>query len=443
MSKINLSELNSVHFIGLGGIGVSAVARMMLLEGKTVSGSDRKLNNMVEKLIDLGASFYEGHSASNLPKDTEAVIYTVAISEDNPELVLARERGLPTLTYSQALGVLSEDYRTVAVAGTHGKTTTTAMLNTITSANQVDATVIVGSLLLGGEEESNLVIGQSSWLIVEACEYKRSFLDLWPEIVVITNIDEDHLDYYRDIAEIKEVFRELVSRIPETGALVCDVGDPELSSVIRAAACPVIDYQEVKISDLCLPMPGRHNRLNARAALAAAYILGVDQDRARSALSNFTGTHRRLQCLGQTGGRVKVYDDYAHHPTEIAASLEALRERYPTARLVVVFQPHLYSRTAKLLTQFGGCFQLAEEVIVAPIYAAREKDPGNISNHSLAVELRRAGLNARSLVEDAEIMTYLEQSVEPGDVLVFMGAGDIGQSAQAFLRITEEQTAPR
>jgi UDP-N-acetylmuramate--alanine ligase len=427
-SPSTLLGVKNVHFIGIGGIGVSAVARMFLLEGKQVSGSDRSESEVTRELAKLGAKIFVGHATENVANDIDLIIYTIAIPPDNPELARARELGIKAITYPQALGLISADKKTVAVAGTHGKTTTTAMLAQIAITAQLEPTVIVGSFLL--DHASNFIAGRGDLFIVEACEYQRSFLNLNPQIVIITNIEADHLDYYRDLADIQNAFAELVAKIPADGFLICNPNDSNLAPILVAAKCQIIDYTQIDTKELNLPVPGAHNVLNAQAALAVAEILKVSPSTSFSALNKFSGTWRRFQFKGELPGDVLIYDDYAHHPTEIRATLAAAREKFPERRIMAVFQPHLYSRTRQLLADFGSSFNDADRVLLAPIYAAREMPDGVTSSDQLAEAI---GSKATSYSDLPAITAALKNTVQPNDLIITLGAGNICEVAEALL----------
>lgn len=447
MEKVDLNTARRVHFIGIGGIGVSAIARMMLLEGKEVSGSDQSESLVTEELSKLGAKIFIGQKAENVTSGTDLIIYTIAVPHDNPERVAGEHLNIPAITYPEALGQISQTKKTIAVAGTHGKTTTTAMLAQIALAAKLDPTVVVGSFMLAPQSfsevglnektptsprlrrTSNFIAGSGNLLIAEACEYKRSFLNLSPKIVVITNIDEDHLDYYKDLADIQSAFVELVGKIPSDGFLICDKNAINLQPVIERAKCQVVDYKEENIEGLNLIVPGEHNVSNARAALSAARALGVDFNLAIQAVNKFKGTWRRFEFKGEHVSGALIYDDYAHHPTEIKATLTAAREKFPARRLLAVFQPHLYSRTKLLLDDFAASLQLADEALVAPIYAAREAPDPTISH-----ELLSQKLGARAFSSLAEIVVYLKQVAAPNDLIITIGAGNICEVAEGLLQ---------
>ncbi|KKQ53266.1 MAG: UDP-N-acetylmuramate-L-alanine ligase [Microgenomates group bacterium GW2011_GWC1_38_12] len=458
---MDLNKIKSIYFIGIGGIGMSAIARMLLLdppsqsfgEERRIMGSDRAKSVVTEELEKLGVKIFYQQVAKNISADIDLVIYTIAISEDNPELKKARELGIECRTYPEMLGLISADKYTIAVAGTHGKTTTTAMIAKVLIEAKLDPMVIVGSLLLpeGNPREislglpsgkaTNFIAGQSDYFVVEACEYRRSFLNLNPKIGIITNIDSDHLDYYKDLADIQLAFSEFASRIPTDGFLICDISDPLLSPVINRTKAQIIDYCSLGgfTSKLELLVPGEHNIKNAQCALAVAQILNVEQNTAIEALKKFTGTWRRFEYKGQTKNDALVYDDYAHHPTEIRATIGGAREfmakRNLMGKLIIAFQPHLYSRTKALMTDFAEALSLVDKVMVAKIYAAREPFDPEVKEEKL-VELinAKAGKNIASFFGDfVSIEQDLENESKVGDLVVVMGAGDINQVANSLV----------
>ena len=422
-----LSAIKRVHFVGIGGIGVSAIARMFLEEGKTVSGSDRARSRITDELAARGAQIYFTHEATNVAPEVDLVVYTIAVPTDNPELVEARRRELPIISYPQLLGQISATKSTVAVAGTHGKTTTTGMLAKIFLDAERDPTVIIGSLLL--DLESNFVAGQGNDFIVEACEYRRSFLNLLPRIAVITNIDADHLDYYRDLAEIQTAFAEFAAKIPADGFLICDPAHPNLTPVLAGLNCQIIDYTKESLEGLTLQMPGQHNRQNAQAALAAARAAGLDGDQARQSLATFRGTWRRFELKGTLASGALLYDDYAHHPSEIVATLQGARERFPGKKLLVIFQPHLYSRTREHLAEFAAVLATADEVWLLPIYAAREVPDSAISSERLAQAINDQAAGRAAVYPDFSQLAeaLLARRVGEETVVISMGAGDISE----------------
>ena len=340
----------------------------------------------------------------------------------------AKELGIPQASYFDVLGEVSGGMRTVAVAGTHGKTTTTGMLARVLRDAGASPTAIVGSLVR--DFGSNYLKGESDLLVVEACEYKRDFLTLSPDILVITNIEFDHTDYYRDLADVQSAFRALMEKVPADGAIITDATHPNIAPLLTGLAPKVIDY--AKEESFPVRFPGEFNTMNARAAAAAARAAypSVTDQTLRDALAAFEGTWRRFEYKGKTEKGANVYDDYAHHPTAVAGTLAELRKK-TGGRVFVAFHPHLYSRTRDLLPEFAKAFEDADEVIVAPIYPAREIDDGTISNSILADRIREQGTNARAGSFE-EIEAILRSEPVEGDIVMTMGAGDIYKVADSL-----------
>lgn len=416
---LNVAHL---HFIGIGGAGMSALATMMLSKGKRVSGSDIQMTSLTQELERLGARIAYRHAAENVSTDADCVIYTLAVDATNPELAEAKKRGVPLFTYAQFLGAVSAGFKTIAVSGTHGKTSTTGMIARVLTDAGLEPSVIVGGTLR--DFGSNFVAGTGPYFIIEACEFERSFLNLHPEIAVITNIDNDHLDYYANLAGIQKAFREFAERVGPDGVLVCDPSDPAVRPILGGLRCRVIDYGVFIQPDLKLQAPGAHMIRNAAAALAIADILRIDANVARDALERYSGVLRRFEHKGKTVGGADVYDDYAHHPTEIRATLRAARERFPDKRIHAIFQPHLFSRTKMLVRDFAASFGDADEVIFTPIYAAREAPNPDISSDMLARETRMHHPNVSALRDINELCGHFAKS-DASDVIFTMGAGDI------------------
>lgn len=422
---MKLKDYKNIHCIGIGGIGLSAIARYMKSSGAIVAGSDGSSSKITEDLQKEDIAVYKGHDAKNLAEGVDLVIYTIAVTDSNPELREAKKRGITCMTYPEALGMLTKEYTTISVCGTHGKTTTTAMVASMLKVAGKNPTVIVGSLL--ATNGTNFIQGDSEYLVVESCEYKRSFLNLSPTHILVTNIDEDHLDYYKDIHDIESAFQEFVDKLPENGSLITHSNVSLTTNALKVNAD--VDAEE----DIDLSVLGIHNKENAKLALALAKVLGLDEVKAREGLKAFTGTWRRLEYKGTQKGAV-VYDDYGHHPTEIQATLQALREKYTEGKykLIVVFQPHLFSRTKLLLKEFSEAFTLADTVCILPIYRAREVDDGTISSHDL-VELTP---NAIYMENFEEVKQYLDKHAHSGSVVLTIGAGDVYLLSEMF--ITED-----
>jgi UDP-N-acetylmuramate--alanine ligase len=405
-----------LHFVGIGGAGMSGLALVCHELGATVSGSDRADSSYMERLRDAGLEPAVGHAAAHLADGVEVVVST-AIADDNPELALARARGLTTWRRGELLAQLCGEKRLIAVAGTHGKTTTTAMLTWALRALGADPAFFVGGEVPGlGPDEStaNAGWGGGEWVVAEADESDASFLELDPEIALVTNVEMDHHSRWGSLAELRSAFAEFTS---------------------RAEAVAEFDLASPGPAELPLAVPGRHNLLNARAALSAVELAGFDADAAALALADFPGVHRRLELKGSRDG-ASIYDDYAHHPTEVRAALEALRGMEPS-RLIAVFQPHLYSRTKAFAEQFGAALALADEVVVLDVYPAREKPVGDLAGVS-GLDVARAAadrIGGRRVLwaptlEQAQ--AALDSRLGPGAVLVTLGAGDVFRLGEAL-----------
>lgn len=434
MSDINFREVKKIYFIGIGGIGVSAVARMFLLHGAEVLGSDMSKGSITSQLEDLGATVFYEQNGENIPDDCDLVVYTIAIPSDSPELVRARDLGVTLLTYPEVLGLISRSHKTIAIAGTHGKTTTTAMTAEALIATDMDPTVIVGSLLKS--HRSNFIPGESDLFVVEACEYRESFHELSPDILVITNIEADHLDYYRDIEHIIESFNTMVKKVPETGVIITNPNDENISRALDGAKGYIIDYTSIT-RDVEVAIPGEHNRHNAAAALSVASVLGADREKAESALKKFSGTWRRFEIKGKTKGGATVYDDYAHHPTEIKALLSGAREAYPDKNIVAIFQPHLYSRTKDLLNDFATSFSEADRVVILPIYAAREEADSSIDHGMLAEKI---GGGKVSALNDFDEATSAVSALGNESVIFTLGAGDVYKLSEKLVESKDSES---
>ena len=457
MCKIDFSKPDKVHFIGIGGISMSGLAEILLNAGFTVSGSDRAASDLTRKLEKEGCTIYCGQRAANIHEDLKLVVYTAAIKQDNPELSRAAELGIPMMTRAELLGQIMKNYETsIAVSGTHGKTTTTSMLTSILMEARTDPTVSVGGMLpsIGG----NIRIGNSGYFVTEACEYTNSFLSFFPTISIILNIDADHLDFFKDIDDIRSSFKSFADLLPENGLLVINSDIDRYEEITRDVKCKVLtvsggsaaDYTADSVSydekgcagfdvvnhdrtlaHIKLAVPGAHNVSNALAAIAVCDHLGIPVTAMETGINKYTGTDRRFQYKGKIGN-VTVIDDYAHHPTEIAATLSAAAN-VEHGKLWVVFQPHTYSRTKALFDEFAKALSAADEVILADIYAARETDDLGISSKDLCEAVKRCGTLARYFGSFDEIENFLLQNCSPGDLLITMGAGDIVKVADDLL----------
>ncbi len=458
MYTIHFDKPIHVHFIAIGGISMSGLAEILLNRGFTVSGSDSKKSELTDRLEALGAKVFIGQRASNIIDGIDLVVYSAAIKEDNPEFREAVDRGIPMLTRAQLLGEIMTNYNMpVAISGTHGKTTTTSMISQILMKNECDPTITVGGMLesIGG----NIRVGRSDYFVTEACEYTNSFLSFYPRIALILNIEEDHMDFFKDINDIRNSFRRFAELVPADGTLIIGGDIEKLEEISRNVKGEVItfglsnscDYTAVNITydelahasydlvykgedcgiRITLGVPGEHNVCNSLAAIAFARAMGLSYEQAAAGLCEFTGTDRRFQYKGKLGG-ITILDDYAHHPSEIKATLEAAR-KCAHKRIVVVFQPHTYSRTKAFLNDFAKALSMADLVVLADIYAAREKNTYNISSKDLMDVLQKMGVAGAYFPTFDEIENYLLQNCTDGDLLITMGAGDVDMIGDKLL----------
>jgi len=431
-----------LHFVGIGGAGMSGLALVCHDLGATVTGSDRAESSYMERLRAAGLEPAVGHDAANLPEGAEVVVST-AIGDDNPELALARERGQSIVHRGELLARLCAEKRLIAIAGTHGKTTTTAMLVWALRALGADPAFFVGGEVPGlgaPGGAANAGWGRGEWVVAEADESDGSFLRLEPEIAVVTNVEMDHQAHWGSEAELRAAFERFAAKAER---LVVSAGQTCIEPQIGAECKFGIDSPGPK--DLALAVPGAHNVLNARAAIAAATLAGFDAEAVAAALADFPGVRRRLELKGERDG-ARIYDDYAHHPTEVRAALAALRELQP-ARLIAAFQPHLYSRTRAFAERFGAALALADEVAVLDVYAAREEPTGELAGVSgldvaRAAADRLGGRRVRWTPTLAAAQAALEASLAPGQVLVTLGAGDVFRVAEALVEGGEEGGSP-
>lgn len=416
-----------IHFVGIGGIGMSGLARLYLHEGKKVTGTDAHKSSNTEKLAQEGAVVsYEQDGSLIEEGRTDLVVFTEAMPHDHIELVKARELGIKTINYFEALGMVANEYYLIAVAGTHGKTTTTAMLIDIFEEASFDPTAIVGSLRV--KTGSNYRAGKSKYFIVEACEYKRDFLTLVPDVLVITNLEHEHVDYYKDLKDVQRAFGELAKKVPEDGVVITNTIDPNIAPILNGLSCTVIDYRKYIDLSLKLRQPGLHNRLNGAAATAVARFVGIEQNIIMSALESFAGTARRFEYKGDCNN-APVYDDYAHHPTEIVASIAGARELYSDKKLTVVFQPHTYSRTQELFADFVAVLAKADRVILVPIYAARKEEGYDVASGNIVQALHEQSVVAKDFLTLEAAALEVQETVSKDDVVLVMGAGDVGRVA--------------
>ncbi len=432
-----------VHFIGIGGVSMNGIAKILLNNGIKVSGSDMNESDVVNELRALGADVKIGHNAENIT-DQDLVIYTSAVHDDNPEIIAAKAKGIKLMDRATILGHIMKGYeKAISVAGTHGKTTATSMFAYILLDAQTDPTVMVGGKLDG--IDGNLRIGNSSYFITETCEYMRNFLKFFPNVAVILNIEEDHLDYYKDIDDINDAFASFCAIVPEDGILVVNKEDVNCLKVASASKAPVYtfgfdgaDFNAVNITYSAFGYPsfdiyegnefkmhidlnvvGIHNVLNATACALAATKMGIPTEAIKSGLGRFAGTKRRFEKRGMVNGAV-IIDDYAHHPTEIRATFNALKQVTHNSEWCI-FQPHTYSRTISLMDEFADALRGAEHIIITDIFAAREKDTGIVHAKDLANKIEGA-----VYIKDFEdIAQYIKSNAKEGDVVLTMGAGNV------------------
>jgi len=433
-SPINLDQTKKIHFIGIGGIGMSALARFFLHDKKVVSGSDRERSIITDALEKEGVTFFAEQSASNISADSDLIIYTEAMPADHPEMLAAKALGAPMMNYFAALGLVANEYYLIAVSGTHGKTTTTAMLTDVLEEAGLDPTAIIGSLR--SKTGRNFRAGKSKYAVVEACEYKRDFLYLKPDVLVITNIELDHVDYYKDLSDVQSAFKDFADTVPEEGFIITDSSSENLKPVLAAVKAQVVDYRQFIDLDLTLRAPGIHNQMNAAAVQGVASTLSLSQEEVKKTLENFAGTWRRFEYKGDfvnDNGKVSVYDDYAHHPTAIKVTIAGMREKYPGRPLTVVFQSHTYTRTAEFFDEFAKALAKADRVFLLPIYAAREENVSGVSSEKLAEKIEEQGTKATGFITNGAATLEIKKTAVAGEVVLVMGAGNVTEVATLLI----------
>ena len=458
MYKIDFKKPEHVHFIGIGGISMSGLAEILLKENFTITGSDSKPSNLTAHLESMGAKIFYPQKADNVINGIDVVVYTAAIHEDNPEYMEVVRQGIPMLSRAELLGQLMNNYETpIAVSGTHGKTTTTSMLSHILLEAETDPTISVGGILnaIGG----NIRVGDSGVFVTEACEYTNSFHSFFPKISIILNVEEDHMDFFKDIHEIRASFHKFATLLPEDGALVINKNIECMETITDGLSCKVITYSECQDADytaanisynelgnasfdlirygenvgrIQLSVAGDHNVSNALSTLAVADLMGISLDVAQKGIASFTGTVRRFEYKGERNG-FTIIDDYAHHPTEIKATLTSA-QNYPHKDIWCIFQPHTYTRTKAFFHEFAEALALADHVILADIYAARETDTLGMSSEALAEEIKKLGADAYYLPSFEAIENFVLEKVIHGDVLITMGAGDVVNIGESLLK---------
>ncbi len=457
----NLNNFSHIHFIGIGGISMSGLAEILLSKGFTVSGSDRAKTPLTEHLEESGAKVLYGQTADNITENVDLVVYTAAVKEDNPELMSAKAKNVPCITRGELLGYIMKEHPvSIAVSGTHGKTTTTSMVSHIYLASHRDPTILVGGIL--ASINGNLRIGQSDVLITEACEYTNSFLSFYPTTAVILNVCEDHMDFFKDIDDIRSSFKKFTNLLPNGGNLVINSTVPDYEYFTEAleenvnvytyglenpsldiSACN-IQYNHMShgefdlyvkgesMAHIQLGVPGAHNIENALAAIGAAYANGEDITYIKEGIESYKGTARRFEVKGQLNG-FTVVDDYAHHPDEITATLNTAK-KCDVNDIWCVFQPHTYTRTKAFLNDFIKSLSLADKVVLADIYAARETDTLGVSSMDILDGLKALGREAYYFGSFDEIENFLLENCKENDLLITMGAGNVVEIGDNLLK---------
>jgi UDP-N-acetylmuramate--alanine ligase len=457
-------SIKKLHFIGIGGIGMSGIAEILLDQGFMISGSDRALSEVTERLQKLGASIFEGHHAENIAHDVDTVVYSSAVQPDNPEILKAQERNIPIVRRAEMLAEVMRLKYGIGIAGTHGKTTTTSMTSLVLMEGGLDPTVIVGGKLsgLGG---TNARLGHGEFIVVEADEYDRSFLSITPTIAVLTTLETDHLDCYRDLEDIKSAFVQFASKVPFYGFIVLCLDEPALLDIMpNLSKKKIVTYglnpqADVQASDIrhkdnsttytlvrsnqelgtiMLQVPGIHNVQNSLGAITVALELGVPYKKIKAGIEKFAGVYRRWEKKGEVND-ITLYDDYAHHPTECRATLSGVKSGW-RRRVVCVFQPHLFSRTRDFYEDFGKSFLLSDVLVVTDVYPAREEPIQGVNGELIVNAAKQFGHKDVHYVSDKnKIPVFLKSIVKSGDIVITMGAGDIWKYGEEFLNQIKNQ----
>ncbi|MEK7818456.1 MAG: UDP-N-acetylmuramate--L-alanine ligase [Bacteroidota bacterium] len=457
------SSIKKIHFVGIGGIGMSGMAEILIDQGFKITGSDKSLSEVTDRLTQIGAKIFEGHDAKNIEDDVDTLVYSSAVVSDNPEVREAVKRKIPIVRRAEMLAEMIRLKYGIAIAGTHGKTTTTSMVSLILIEGGVDPTVIVGGKLsgLGG---TNARLGHGEFIVVEADEYDRSFLSLTPTIAVLTTLEVDHLDCYRDLDDIKNAFVQFANKVPFYGFIVLCLDEPALQEIMPQLSKKIIltyglspqaDVQAVDINfknnessftvickqkelgRITLQSPGNHNIQNSLAAITVALELKIPFEKIKSGIEKFSGVYRRWEKKGEVNG-ISLYDDYAHHPTECRATLSGAKSGW-RKRIVCVFQPHLFTRTRDFYEEFGKAFLLADILIVTDVYPAREEPIQGITGELIVNAAKEFGhKNANYLKDKKDVPNFLNTICKEGDIVITMGAGDIWKFGEEYLKTTKK-----
>jgi UDP-N-acetylmuramate--alanine ligase len=451
------TSIKKLHFVGIGGIGMSGIAEILLDQGFTITGSDRAASDNTERLAGLGAHVYIGHTASNVEADVDVLVYSSAIQHDNPEIVVAQQRKIPVIRRAEMLAEVMRLKYGIGIAGTHGKTTTTSMVSLVLMEGGIDPTVIVGGRL-HGLAGSNARMGKGEFIVVEADEFDRSFLSITPTIAVLTTLETDHLDCYRDLEDIKSAFIQFAGKVPFYGFVVLCLDEPALQDIMPKLKKKIITYglngqadlQAVEITHkqnktrftvihqgrelgiVELQIPGKHNVQNALAAITVGLELNVPFEKVKAGIEKFTGVFRRWEVKAEVDD-ITVVDDYAHHPTEIKATLAGVKAGW-RRRVICVFQPHLYSRTRDFYDEFGRSFFNADILVVTDVYPAREEPIQGVSGELIVNAAKEVGHKRVEYIPDkTKVPDFLMEIKQPGDIIITMGAGDIWKFGEEFI----------
>ena len=455
---MDINNIKKIHFVGIGGIGVSAIAKLMIWQGKKVSGSDCQQSEITDELKKMGVKFFIGHQRENLADDIDLLICTLAVPEDNLEIIKAKKLGIPIFTYPQALGFLTKEKFGIAICGTHGKSTASSMLALILKKAGLDPTVVIGSKV--ADFSGNATIGKSEYFVFEACEYKRAFLNYYPKIIILNNIELDHTDYYKNLENYENAFEEFIKHLPENGTLIYNEDDKVIQKLsIKNQSQGLkfkilsfgsdkkndlvlsdiqlkngetrfkVIFQEKNLGEFILKVPGIFNVYNALGAIAAALLLKIKPEIIKKTLADFQGIWRRFELVGEING-AKIISDYAHHPTEVRSTIEGAKNFYPEKKIIAVFQPHQRNRTKKLFNDFIKSFDSADIIILSEIFdvaGREEKKDNDVSSLDLVKEIKKrlkekTVLFAKDLKETKKMIL---ENAQKNDIILVMGAGDI------------------
>lgn len=458
MKKIEpkmFGKTKHIHFIGIGGIGMSGLATIMKNLAFKVTGSDLRESEITRRLKRIGIRVRYRHRRSNIT-GADVVVYSSAINQDNPEMIEARANNIPLIHRAELLAELTRTKFAICISGTHGKTTTTSLVSEVLEKSGMSPTTVIGGIVIG---RTQATLGAGNYLVCEVDESDKSFLRVYPSFAIITNIEAEHLDYYKDLDEIKEHFGHFANHVPFWGNVFLGIDSPESASIMEKIRRRVISYGFEERADLRadglekydfgvsfrvryhgravgrfrVNLPGRHNVTNALAAIGVGLELGVRVGKIRDAIETFRGVHRRIEYIAEVNG-IRIFDDYGHHPTEIAVTLQTLREYFPARRIVAVFQPHRFTRTYHLFDQFTKSFLNADLVVITEIYAAHEMPIPGVTGRALAKRLAKEQNGIHFIDKISRVLEFLKQTLKHGDVVVVQGAGDINQVARQLLK---------